>query len=110
MTETSNQNLNNTSASPLTIKLTPEQKRAMDFIEKYGAIVRYEGGFWAKPNDEKFGFIPKEIGGRMKEDCYYPLDYVGTNTIKALLKKGVIKVSKEREGKYGKFPVECVKT
>lgn len=90
------------------VKLTTEQKRAMEFIDKYGAIERYEGGFWSKPQAELDRLIPKTMSGRMEKDFHYPGDHVGTNTIKALLKKGLLKVSKEKEGKYGKFPIECV--
>lgn len=90
------------------MNLTTEQKRAMEFIEKYGSIVRYEGGFWSKPDAELDGVLKAGLSGINPNEFRYPKNYVGTNTINALIRKGVIKVTKELTSKAGHvFPVEC---
>jgi hypothetical protein len=91
-------------------KITPEQQRALDIIQQHGSICRYEGGFWAKPNDEIAGVFKKELSGRLDCDFHYPENHVGTNTIKALLKKGLIEVSEEKISRGVKFAVRCSPT
>jgi len=90
-------------------ELTPDQLRAMKFIEQYGSIDRYEGGFWSKPDAELDGFIPKESAGRAEKDCHFPKDYVGTNTIYALEKRGLIRISKMKESRTGFFAIQYKK-
>lgn len=82
--------------------LSEEMKRCVDMILVHGKLIRYKGGFWAKEDAE---LSPLYNGGRI--DCYYPKDHIGTNTIKALLKRGVLKPVKMAESKYGEYPVEC---
>ena len=87
--------------------LTSEQKRCIDVIKEHGCIIRYEGGLWQKPNDKLKGFIPKEIGGQLKEDWHYPLEGIGTVTIKSLLTRNIIKASETKKTQYGEYPVKC---
>jgi hypothetical protein len=72
--------------------LTEEQKRALRICRAHGSIDRYDGGFWAAPNAELIKGVPK--------------DYIGTNTLKALLKRNIIKVTKEAVSARGKFAVQ----
>lgn len=86
----------------LTAGLSPEMKRCVDFIKEHGKIIRYDGGFWAEENAE---LKPGYNGGRI--EYYYPENHFGTNTVKSLLKRGVIITIRTKTSKYGEYPVEC---
>lgn len=86
----------------ISVCLSEEMKRCVDMVLAHGKLIRYKGGFWAEENAE---LSPLINGGRI--ECYYPKDYIGTNTIKALIKRGVLEPTKMGESKYGKYPVEC---
>jgi hypothetical protein len=80
------------------MKISTEQQRAIEYIKEYGCIIRYEGGFWSFPN------APMAKCSKF----YYPKNYIRTNTIKALIKVGLIKVTKEASGYMSrKYPIEC---
>ncbi len=80
----------------------------MSALCTHGKLVRYDGGFWSMDGaqaDYAFGmFSPR------------PVWYYEYGTIKALLKRGLVKTSKYGSGEYssgifmktGKYPVEVV--
>ena len=94
-------------------KITPQQQKCIDLINEAGCIVRYKGGFWSIPEEPgKY----ESLGDKTK--TYVPVRYVGTNTIKALLRKRIIyasiyKKSRPHHGSgytilnRGEYPVEC---
>jgi len=86
----------------LTAGLSSEMKRCIDFIKNHGKIIRYDGGFWAEENAK---LKPGYNGGKI--EYYYPENHFGTNTIKSLLKRGVIITTGTKTSKYGEYPVEC---
>ena len=82
------------------MKITKEQHKALDLLDREGKIVRYDGGFWSFPGVE----LKSGYGGLV---C--PVEHVGTNTIKALIKKEIIKPSRMGKSKHGEYPIECVR-
>lgn len=92
----------NNANTVLAAGLSPEMKRCVDFISEHGKIVRYDGGFWAEENAV---LKPGYNGGRI--EYYYPENHFGTNTIKSLIKRGVIITTVTKTSKYGEYPVEC---
>lgn len=87
--------------------LTPEMQRCLDIIKQHGCIVRYQGGFWQKPNDELKGLIPDGMAGRGPAgDFKYPLNSIGTNTINALVSRELIIATDHRNSGRGEFAIK----
>lgn len=81
------------------LRLTPEMQKAMDIINEHGKLKRYRGGYWAQE------------GAKMKllnslEDTIIPKDSVGTPTVEALARRGLIEPSYWRNLPSGIFIVE----
>ena len=64
--------------------------------EAGGKLVRYVGGYWAPENSP------------LRSHDGHPVDYVGTSTIEALVKRGELTYSDWKEGRGGKFPIAVV--
>jgi hypothetical protein len=83
------------------VKLTSEQEKAMQMLKECEKIIRYDGGFWSTPDAEM-------EPAYSENGSYFPTNNVGTVTIKALLRKNIIKVTKESPGNLGNnYPIEC---
>lgn len=82
----------------------------MTIVREHGRIVRYQGGFWAKPDDPLEGVIKAGVGGRssdLEKDFLYPKINVGTGTVLSLVRKGLLEITKVHSFQSGGFPVEC---
>ncbi len=65
----------------------------LEIKDRGGRIVRHQGGYWT------------EIGAKMQAQGS-PFDwYLSTPTVEALVKRGTLKYTEEREGRHGKFPI-----
>jgi len=85
-------------------KLSPEMQKCIDMLNKHGKLIRYEGGFWAEENAKM-----KTMFNGNKDMGLYPIDNIGTNTIKALLSRNMIIAIDFQKGWHNiEFPVGVV--
>jgi len=78
-------------------QLSAKQQECVDAaLEHGGVLVKYSGGFWSCRNAEM-----KTIMHFQAPDWSY-----GTQTIRALIKKGVFRVTKEKTWEGGSYPVQ----
>lgn len=95
MNDTKQQNCENADGESRQVEqivssLSPTMKDAYNFIKENGdKLYRHPGGFWSK-----------------KEWRSYREKYFGTNTIKALVARGVAEYTDWQQGRRGQFPVE----
>jgi len=81
----------------MAIQLSPKQQDCLNAARNHGnVLVKYAGGFWSCRNAEM-----KTIMHFQAPDWSY-----GTQTIRALIKKGVFEVTKEKEWEGKPYPVE----
>jgi len=78
--------------STTTYKLTPEQKKAIAFIKKHGELIRYQGGLFSY-----------EGVAMLKRTGYWfslshPVEYVDTQMMESLERRGYIEVSETKAG------------
>ena len=79
------------------LKLTPTQADLVARVRAAGGLIeRWPGGFWTTP-----GCSHRKSGLYKVPDWW-----VGTGTIKSLVGKGVLTVSREQPARFGAFPVE----
>lgn len=78
--------------STTTYKLTPEQKRALAFIKKHGELIRYQGGLFSY----KDVHMLKRSGYWL--ELSYPAEYVDTQTMEALERRGYVEVAETAQG------------
>lgn len=70
----------------MNIPITPEMARALKIIKEHGSLMWFKGGFWHHPGAEMIE-IPAD---RHTRAYSHPKDYVRTNTVKALNRRGYI--------------------
>jgi len=80
------------------MKLSSEMQRCFDVLKLHKKLIRYKGGFWHIPNCE---LKPGYNGGRIEYHVpiYPDIEYFGAGTIKALFKRGFVKI--ENRDKFG---------
>lgn len=81
--------------------LTPTMIKAIQCIRKNGKLVRYKGGFWQKENDPCEG---------KSGTIVFPLDWIATKTINALIAKKIFVVVKEKSYPNITYPIEVMLT
>lgn len=67
---------------------------AMAAMEEAGALIRFQGGFWAKPT------APRDHNG-------VPAGSFGTNTIEGCVRRGLARYTEHRRGRGGDFPIRA---
>lgn len=77
------------------MQLSKEMQKCIDIIRINGIIRRFEGGFWANENES----LKPLLNGGVNIGSY-PINHVGTNTIKSLYKRGIIKPIEFKKSKY----------
>lgn len=71
-------------------ELSPTMKRAIAYMQRHnGKMVRYPGGYWASETWRWAGESHK------------------TSTVKALVRRGIAEYTAWKDGKNGRFPIEC---
>ena len=75
-------------------ELSPKMKSAVAYMQKHdNKLVRYPGGYWAS------------VGWHLwSGPCF------GTPTVQALVRRGVAEYTVWKDGRSGKFPIECTLT
>lgn len=81
--------------------LTPSQKEVLDSLKQHGKLLKYSGGFWSAPD-----VALKRLGGGPGGDLMIPAWSFGTNTIKAMLRKGIIIATEQKTWEGKEYPVE----
>jgi hypothetical protein len=64
--------------------LTPEMIRALKIIKETGSLTFYKGGFWQRKD------APGRVWNDKRTSYFIPDEYVRTNTLKALDRRGYI--------------------
>lgn len=82
--------------------LSPLQQEVVDSLKQHGVLLRYDRGFWSAPNVE----MRKLNCGMPYGEVLIPTWHFGTNTIKAMLRKGIVVVTKTKTGVRVEYPVE----
>ncbi len=73
-------------------KLTPSMQQLIAHMKRHNnKVVRYPGGFWAAENWNMWSS-----------------PYFGTSTIEALVARGIATYTVWKDGRNGKFPIECI--
>lgn len=90
---------------PKKIQITEEMQKALDIIQEHGSIVRYKGGFWARPGAE----MGRHRGGPASQHYDYPLGtWVRHGTLAALFKRGLVEVADQIAVYKGAFPIKYI--
>lgn len=87
------------------MKLSSEMQRCFNVLKTHKKLIRYKGGFWHIPNCE---LKPGYNGGKI--EYYVPIhpeiDNFGYGTIKALIKRGIVK--SDKIDKFGDIEVSFI--
>lgn len=84
------------------MKLTPSQQEVLESLKRHGTLLKYSGGFWSAPGVE----LKRLGGGGPEGDSMIPVWSFGTNTIKAMLRKGTIVATDHKTWEGKEYPVE----
>ena len=72
------------------IELSPKMQAVVSHMKLHGVLVRYPGGYWADTNWHMW-----------HGPCW------GTPTIEGIVKRGFAKYTVWKDGRNGKFPIQC---
>ena len=76
----------------MSTKLSPTQEEAVAYLRKHGGTLwRWPGGFWTTADTPDAGEAREGQGGPADGHTWgVPVWYIGTNTVMALERKGVL--------------------
>lgn len=86
-------------------KISSEMEKCLAAIVEHGKLVRFQGGFWTAEGVEWKKKWSNQLQSYTDENDY-PVWYYRWGTIEALVKRGRVKITATKAGKYGEFPVE----